>query len=442
MSRIHAKFFARHCWVPLAFALAVSPVASRSEEGGLPPSPEMPVSGQPSSAAVPVAQVLVPEGYFAMQLVGALKLGQPQDDAAAETLLSGVGIEPKNGWIADYPVTPAVIGDVEQSVAVAAQTAKLGMDKAQALKLTAEVKARLGLDVTPGSAKPDVPAVPPGHSVIYKYTDKNGEVHYSNDPSTIPPEYRDKAVIVGQAINPTPSAGPPPENGYPPNYDPNLINQYYYNDGPPVLTYYPPPSPYDYLYSWSPYPFWYSGLYFSGYFILRDFHRHVFADGNSRLVSNHWAGGHANTLGQSNPAAGIPTGNRGPSLQNFNSPQIQSSARTILGLGQNHSNPAQQYAHAPSTGMARPAEAAGVARNGGVPSMPAFGGRAFQQPAVQQRYSAPAAPQVYYPRTFSQGGGGGHYYGHQGGGGGEGFHGGGGFSGHSGGGGHGGGGHR
>ena len=48
-----------------------------------------------------------------MQLAEALKLGPVADEAKAEELLSGLGIEPKNGWIAEYPVTPEVLGDIE-----------------------------------------------------------------------------------------------------------------------------------------------------------------------------------------------------------------------------------------------------------------------------------------------------------------------------------------
>ena len=43
-----------------------------------------------------------------MQLAEALKLGPVPDEAKAEELLSSLGIEPKNGWLAEYPVTPDV----------------------------------------------------------------------------------------------------------------------------------------------------------------------------------------------------------------------------------------------------------------------------------------------------------------------------------------------
>jgi transcription antitermination factor NusG len=37
----------------------------------------------------------------------------------------------------------------------------------------------------------------------------------------------------------------------------------------------------------SPSPFWYSGFYFPGYFILNDFHRVVHGHGHACIVTNH-----------------------------------------------------------------------------------------------------------------------------------------------------------
>jgi predicted RNA-binding Zn-ribbon protein involved in translation (DUF1610 family) len=68
-------------------------------------------SQQLTSNAPPVSQPLVPEGIFALKLVTALKLGTASSEAQAEDMLTSVGIAPKNGWIADYPMTPITIGD-------------------------------------------------------------------------------------------------------------------------------------------------------------------------------------------------------------------------------------------------------------------------------------------------------------------------------------------
>jgi hypothetical protein len=60
---------------------------------------------QPPPAAVP----LVREGAFALNLA-ALSLDHPTSEVEAESILGTAGIAPSNGWIADYPVTPDIIG--------------------------------------------------------------------------------------------------------------------------------------------------------------------------------------------------------------------------------------------------------------------------------------------------------------------------------------------
>src|SRR4030067_3210816 len=74
-------------------------------------------SNQMATGSPPVAQPLVPEGDFALKLVPTLKLGTPNSEAQAEDMLTSAGITPKNGWIADYPVTPIIIGEVQASIA-------------------------------------------------------------------------------------------------------------------------------------------------------------------------------------------------------------------------------------------------------------------------------------------------------------------------------------
>ena len=103
----------------LLIALSLVSTAShgQDEQNGAPlPIPSTTQTGiNPSS----IEQTLVPESVFAMQLAEALKLGPVDDEAKAEELLSGLGIEPKNGWIAEYPVTPEVLGDIETGIAMA-----------------------------------------------------------------------------------------------------------------------------------------------------------------------------------------------------------------------------------------------------------------------------------------------------------------------------------
>ncbi len=70
-------------------------------------------SEQTSTGAPGISQALVPEGDFALKLVSALKLGTATTEAQAEDMLTSAGIAPKNGWIADYPVTPIIIGELQ-----------------------------------------------------------------------------------------------------------------------------------------------------------------------------------------------------------------------------------------------------------------------------------------------------------------------------------------
>ena len=60
--------------------------------------------------------------------------------------------------------------------------------------------------------------------------------------------------------------------------DDAAMNNYYSEEGPPIVTYYAPPYDYAYLYSWVPYPFWWWDVWFPGFFILADFDRVVFFD--------------------------------------------------------------------------------------------------------------------------------------------------------------------
>lgn len=204
--------------ISLAFLLVPAMVYTQSE--------------QFASNAPPVSQPLIPEGDFALKLTMGLKLGTPTSEAQAEDMLSSVGIAPRNGWIADYPVTPDIIGELRSAVAAAADAQKLSVGKEEALKAFQDVTAEFGLAVVPGS---------PGQ-------------YAENQPQ----------------VNPT------------------MIDNYYYAEGPPVITYYPPPWDYYYLYAWVPYPFWWGGFYFPGFFCLNDFHRVVFVGHRRCVVSNHF----------------------------------------------------------------------------------------------------------------------------------------------------------
>jgi len=199
-------------------------------------------SEQTTANVPPVGQALIPEGDFALRLVEVLKLGTPATETEAEDTLTKAGIAPKNGWIADYPMTPIIIGQLEGAVVSAADSKKLSLGKDDALKAYRDLTTEFGLNVVAET------------SGQYAENQPEGDREYSNSSE---------------------------------------INNYYNDEGPPVVTYYPPPPDYGYLYTWAPYPFWCSGFFFPGFFVLNDFdvivvvghhhhHRH------HHVVSNHF----------------------------------------------------------------------------------------------------------------------------------------------------------
>ena len=181
-----------------------------------------PQARQTTTTPPPVASTLVREGDFATRLVSALEIGTAENETEAETLLASAGIAPKNGWISDYPITPDILGELQETVAAAADSNRLPMGKDEALEILDSVSVDVGL---------------------YVLADTSGE--YAETPPPASPQYT----------------------------EPTVINNYYYREGPPVVTYYPPPPDYLYLYAWVPYPFWYTRFAFSGFFILHDFHK-------------------------------------------------------------------------------------------------------------------------------------------------------------------------
>ena len=193
----------------------------------------------------PVAPALVREGDFAIELVTELNLGTAENEAGAETMLTTRGIAPQNGWISDYPVTPDVVAEIQQSIIDAADANRLPMTGDNALKALQNVEASFDLAVIP---------------------DASG--NYAE-------------------------TGPPTDDQY---TEPGVVNNYYYEEGPPVVTYYPPPPDYGYLYAWVPSPFWCGGFFFPGFFVLHDFnivvvaghHHHFHHDHGRGVVTNHF----------------------------------------------------------------------------------------------------------------------------------------------------------
>ena len=242
-------------------------------------------SEQTKAGPPPIAQQLVREGDFAIKLYAELGLGTTEDEAEAESRLGEAGISPRNGWIADYPVTPDIIGELQKAVGDAADAGKISMGKDEALKRLDGVNAELSLAVRPQT--PDI-------------------------VKTYEP-------LAEEAKN------------YP---DPTVINNYYYNEGPPVVTYYAPPPYYYYLYAWVPSPFWWFDFWFPGFFVLRDFHRSAFVNHRVVFFSNHFNDVRGHRVFRVDPVArfrgrtfaGIGVSNR----RGFISTGVPRSDRTIF----------------------------------------------------------------------------------------------------------------
>src|SRR4030042_1758203 len=109
-------------------------------------------SEEPGGQAPPVEKSLCPEGDFALRLVPALKMGTTENQAEAVDMLSSVGITPRNGWIANYPVTPDIIGELEKAIIAAADAKKLPIEKDEALKAFRDLTAEGGLEVASKSS--------------------------------------------------------------------------------------------------------------------------------------------------------------------------------------------------------------------------------------------------------------------------------------------------
>jgi hypothetical protein len=253
-------------------------------------------SQQGTNDSPPVSQALVREGDFAFELVESLKLGVSRDEAQAESTLAYLGIVPRNGWIADYPMTPDIIVEVLDTTGAAAGSGKLSLSRSDAEEAVRTVTAKLGLPVTAAG---------------------DDQTQYASTED------------------------------YSYYYDTTAIDNYYEDQGPPVITYYTPPWDYYYLYSWVPFPFWCGGFFFGGFFVQHDFDRvvrvHTHFNRNNVFVNrtmdkratNHLPGTAPGQVARVDPVArstGSPwriTSNI-PPMRGFNTSEARSGAQSIL----------------------------------------------------------------------------------------------------------------
>ena len=80
------------------------------------------------------AQTMAPQGAFAMRLLSALGLGTAAAPSEAEDRLTKIGIAPKDGWMDDQPMTPAMIDQLEDSLIDAAAENRIPVQKLKAFR--------------------------------------------------------------------------------------------------------------------------------------------------------------------------------------------------------------------------------------------------------------------------------------------------------------------
>ncbi len=242
------------------------------------------------SAAPPIEQPLVREGDFAVKLANALNLTASNDEAADESALSSIGIAPRNGWISDYPITPDIIAEVRESTAIAASSGTLKMAEDDAAGIVDKVGIDMKLPVKVADEQ-------------YNYAASAGS------------EYAAPAADAGL-------------------YDekPAYVADYYDEYGPPIVTYYPPPVDYYWLYDWVPWPFWWDGFAFGGFFVLGDFnvnrYGHHFCN-HFRNANGTWS--RVNPVARSEGKASSSfAANRTGQGSRLNSPSGRAGARALV----------------------------------------------------------------------------------------------------------------
>jgi hypothetical protein len=267
------------------------------------PSVTLAETGVDNKTPSPISQTLVREGDFAVDLAVVMQLGQPTTEAEAEDLLASAGITPKNGWIPDYPITPDILAELEESVGSAADSGTITLSRDDAIKAFEGLAQQYGLLISPSDEE-------------YYAGGSDDEEYYPTD----------------------------------------VVDGYYDEYGPPVITYYSPPWDYWYLYSWVDYPFWWYGYWYPGYFILNDFtvvvnyptyyHRHhrdwdsragTWRESGNRVVSNRIRDAGSSAYSRIDPVTGTEepitaqtgSGEHGRRLHRWSSTD-RSAARSIV----------------------------------------------------------------------------------------------------------------
>lgn len=286
-------------------------------------------------ARPPVEQPLIREGDFAVQLAKSLDLAPTDDETQAESGLASAGIAPRNGWIADYPVTPDVVAEIQDSAGRAAKSGRLGMDRDTAVRKVQGVLSDMGLPISFAGARKEH-----DQAAASSQAAASGEGYESwrSSPGSSS-EYESRSSYADRSYTEESDASsydsPPPE-----------VEDYYDDYGPPVVSYYVPPWDYAYLYSWVPWPFWWGGVWFGGYFVLNDFnvaifnghhghwgHAGYYGNGGNHRVSNHFTdvNGRVARVDPANRLANVSgAGRTGTRLASVGTNDFQRSGRSIM----------------------------------------------------------------------------------------------------------------
>ncbi len=169
----------------------------------------------------PIAAPLVRQGTLAVSL--AASLGLPAgSEAAAINNLSQIGIIPRGGWSAASLVTPALIGELHNSIFLAARSGQLLISANKVVTRFNSVRLGLGLPIFPVRASAR------------------------------------SAFLNAGVINPS------------------LINKFFINNGLPLMTFFPPPNQFRNLFTFTPFPFVSSNVFFPGFFMRKNISNGLF----------------------------------------------------------------------------------------------------------------------------------------------------------------------
>lgn len=163
----------------------------------------------------PIAAPLVRQGTFAVSLSASLGLSAGSE-AAAINNLSQIGIIPRGGWSAGSLVTPALIGELQNSIFLAARSGQLLISGNKVVSRFNNVRHQMGLPIFPVKASA-------------------------------------RSAFLNAGV-----------------VSPSQINSFFIKNGPPLMTFFPPPSKFSNLFAFTPCPFVCSNVFFPGFFVRQD----------------------------------------------------------------------------------------------------------------------------------------------------------------------------